>query len=311
MQPLLPPSGSPNPYQEALDQLVVEHFAVTPATIPVCTLNESVSVDWQVAGDGKAPSGEQGPVRFTLQVGAQSFAVGSAGAQSVQITSPVTVVFFVEYVGSEGVVAARTLRLENIAGVPSPNSQPFTYTPELLAEIADSNVESAVAGHLAGYDLSLSGNPAWAIDPSGIHIRLKLALQTGIPGIDILDIDVNVTVIPFPDQGQFGLAFASDSIEARFPWWAWLTAAVWVAQVELLINNVVIPLFQSQVVTSIKQALNNLSPPIPPGVTIAQVQLEDGRMIVTACLPSGCIPQLKMTRLRAHAASRRMLPRRP
>jgi hypothetical protein len=310
MQPL-PPPGPTNPYQQILEQLVVDYFTVAPASIPVCTLSESLSIDWKVTGNGQAAPGEQDPIRFTLRIATQNYAVGSLGTQSVTITGPVTIVFFVEYVTSAGVLAVRTLRLENIPGVPSPNSMPLTFGPDALAGMADSKVESDVAARVSGYDMSLSGSPAWTIDPSGIHIRLTLGLRTGIPGVDVLDIVANVTVIPFPDHGQLGLAFASDSVDAQFPWWAWVTAPVWVAQVELLINDVIIPLLQSQIVTSIRQGLNNLSPPIPPGVTIAQIRLEDGAMIVTACLPGGCLPLLKMTRRRALTASRKMLPARP
>src|SRR5271167_313945 len=252
-----------NPYQELLNQLTVDKFTVTPSTIPICTLSESVQFDWRVTG----PDVHDPPIRFTLQIGTQSVSVGSIGSHSVQISSPIVFILYAEYIDDHGVVrAARTLRMNSITGAPSPNARTITITVAQLASALTPGVQAAVASTLSKYDVSLRSDPGWAIDPSGIHVHLSLAMPTDV---QLIDIGVDVTVVPVLNQGQLSFALAYFTAQANFPWWVYVLNPPEVAAVALFINIILIPVLKPELANLLQQVLNNVVLP-EPDVPIAQ-----------------------------------------
>lgn len=277
MQPLVPPMPPPGPtnqYQDLLNQLNAV-FTVTPLTIPICTMSQSVRFDWRVTG----PDVGDPHIHFTLAVGANKYAVGPVGSQSVQYSSPIAFPiafgFYALYRDDQGYIrAAKSFENGSVTAAPSPNSYTCEFTAQYVARQENASLEAAVGSRISKYDMQLNGEPGWAIDAAGIHIHLSLAWPAEV---DLIDIGVDATVVPVLHQGQLSLVLTDFKVQANFQWWAYLVNPVSVTSAELFINTVLIPNLRSTFADWVQQAINNLPLPIQQlqstGCVIAQVQL--------------------------------------
>ncbi len=297
--PHLAPPGGTSPEQNILNLLVVDEFIATPLTFDLCTTSPSIHFHWKVSG----PVGT--PTQFFLQVGTQIMSVDAIGSRSVQISSPVAFTFYVEYINHQGqAVAGRVLRLNSITAAPSvacqslfplppvvPSSCQVTETTSALAASATPSIQATVASKLNPYDMSLKSISGWAIDPSGIHVHLSVALPTDI---NLIDIGVDVTAVPVLNpQGQLSMKITQLNAQANFPWWVYVLAPAYLAEdiavANLAINNILIPFLTPALASDLQQAANNglLSAlGILSGKPVRQVLLEDGQMVLTYCTAS-------------------------
>jgi len=299
-----PGGGGPptSPGQTLLDQLVVDDFTVNPLTIALCSPGTPVKVEWRVSWLEK--NLPDPPFRFMLQIGTQNISVNAVGDTTLDVPGACAVTLSVEYIDEHGVVqATRQLAMYNITSIIGNSSLPLAYDASAVSQACNPGIEATIPHDVSGYDLTLSRTPQWSIDAGGLHIRLTLAMPSGVRGIPVLDLVVNVTAIAFPDQGQLGVSLVSFTVTPEFPFWEWLLVPWFIAQVETLVS-VIILLFQPAIGAAIEQGINNLAPqPIPPGVTIAEVQFVEGAMIVICCLPQGgCTNMMNLRRRRARAA---------
>lgn len=272
-----PIGGAPtNPYQQDLDQLTVA-FTASTSTIFLCISTESVQFSWRVS-----PSDlDDPPFRFTLQVGTQSFSVGPAGSRSVQISGPVSYMFYVEFVDDEGnVLGARTLKIGSIIAssqaAPGYNANPIPVTNQQVAQALPGDL-----GALLGkYDMSLRSAPGVVIDPSGIHIGLSLNLPTDV---DLIDVAVNMTAVPVLNDSQLSVILSYFNIQANFPWWVYAINPPEVAAVNEFLNAVLIPELQPGIANTVLQTLNSSVQAEAAGATIFQVQLLYGSVQLIVC----------------------------
>jgi len=288
MQPLLPPMpppGGTNKYQDLLNQLT-ESFTVTPSTIPICVMSQSVQFDWRVTG----PDVGDPHIHFTLRIGTNKYAVGPVGSQSVQYSSPIdfpiAFVFYALYQDQTYILAERTFEIGSITGVPSPNSETCQFTTQYVAGQENASLEAEIGSRISQYDMQLNGEPGWAIDAAGIHIHLSLSWPAAV---DLTDISVDATVLPVLHQGQLSLVLTDFNVQANFPWWAYAANPLEVTTTWGFINTVLVPNLRPQFANWVQQAINNLPLPIQQlqktGCGVAQVQLLQEAIAFTICCP--------------------------
>lgn len=269
--PPLPPPGGTNPDRDMLNQLKVD-FSVEPSTISICTTSESVKFDWMVTG---VPNTVLSEILFTLHIGTTTASVGPSGSRLVQISGPTAFGFFANLHN-----AGRILLIGSITAVPSPNAIEFAVSTASFANYANPQVRQAVADTLDNY-AQLRGDPNWSIDSSGIHGHLPFAVPTGV---DLINVDVDLTLLPVLNQGNLSLVYTDFNVHADFPWYVIAFNPVEVTAVEVVINYILIPAFKPELADLLRQMLNKVVIPQPP-CPIRQVQLQAGQIVVTLCCP--------------------------
>lgn len=278
LQRQMAPPGPTNPDQEILKQLTVERLTATPSTIPICTISESIQFDWQVTEGVR-----DAEIQFILQVGSSSVSVGPVGSRSVPVTGPGPFQLLARLRN-----AGRILGIGSIGAAPSPNACQVAITTPTFSSCATPQVTAGVTSTVGSY-AHLKSDPEWAIDPNGIHLHLALAVPAAA---DLIDVDLDATVLPVLNQGQLSLAYSDFSVHADFPWYVLLFNPVEVGEVELVINTVLIPVLKPELAGLVQQVISKIAVP-QPGVPIVRIQLQSGQVVLTVCLPPGvpCIPE--------------------
>jgi len=258
--------------QSILDQLTLNSFTATPSTVTVGT-SESVTLDWDVT-EPAIPRARN--IRFTLATGAGSFPVGPVGSQSVQVSIPMTI-SLIASLGS----ASQDLGDVSITSIPNPACKTILLTSELILPILTPALKKAIASYNNKVKLKSDPDPReWPIDSSGIHGVLHLTVPTPV-GIDI-DVDVSITLIPVLSGGQLTLTYSNFHVDIHFPWWVNIFAPGVTTIVEQIADSIITGQLKPQIPGLLQKAIRDLM--LPTGIgTIAQIQLQQGQIVATAC----------------------------